>query len=85
VALYVRESFHVTEVMTGDEKVESLWVKIRGSSDKAESWWASAIERQTRMKRQMSCSTNSWQKLRDRRPLSSWGTSTSPTYAGNTT
>ena len=35
VALYVKECFEVTELMTGDNKVESLWVKIRGRADKA--------------------------------------------------
>ena len=36
VALYVKECFEVTELMTGDDKVESLWVKIRGRADKAD-------------------------------------------------
>ena len=36
VALYVKECFEVTELMTGDNKVESLWVKIRGRADKAD-------------------------------------------------
>ena len=36
VALYVRECFDVTELMAGDDKVESLWVKIRGRDDKAD-------------------------------------------------
>ena len=36
VALYVRECFDVTELITGDDKVESLWVKIRGRADKAD-------------------------------------------------
>ena len=36
MALCVRESFQITELMTGDNKVESLWVKIRGSTDKAD-------------------------------------------------
>ena len=35
VALYVKECFDVTELMSGDNKVESLWVKIRGRADKA--------------------------------------------------
>ena len=33
MALYVRECFDVT---AGDDKVESLWVKIRGRADKAD-------------------------------------------------
>ena len=33
---YVRECFDVTELMAGDDKVESLWVKIRGRADKAD-------------------------------------------------
>ena len=36
MALYVRECFDVTELMAGDDKVESLWVKIRGRVDKAD-------------------------------------------------
>ena len=36
MALYVKECFEVTELMTGDDKVESLWVKIRGRTDKAD-------------------------------------------------
>ena len=36
VALYVKECFDVTELMAGDDKVESLWVKIRGRADKAD-------------------------------------------------
>ena len=36
VALYVKECFEVTELMTGDNEVESLWVKIRGRADKAD-------------------------------------------------
>ena len=36
VALYVKECFEVTELMTGDNKVESLWFKIRGRADKAD-------------------------------------------------
>ena len=35
VALYVKECFDVTGIMAGD-KVESLWVKIRGRADKAD-------------------------------------------------
>ncbi len=36
VTVYVRECFDVTELITGDDKVESLWVKIRGRADKAD-------------------------------------------------
>ena len=36
VALYVRECSDVTELMAGDNKVESLWVKTRGRSDKSD-------------------------------------------------
>ena len=35
MALYVKECFEVTDLMTEDNKVESLWVKIRGRADKA--------------------------------------------------
>ena len=36
VALYVKECFEVTELMTGENKVESLWVKIRARANKAD-------------------------------------------------
>jgi len=36
MALYVRGCFNVTEVMAGDDKVESLWVKIRVRADKTD-------------------------------------------------
>ena len=36
MALYVRRCFNVTEVMAGDDKVESLWVKIRVRADKTD-------------------------------------------------
>ena len=36
MALYVKECTEVTELMTGEKKVESLWVKIRGRADKAD-------------------------------------------------
>jgi len=31
--LSVRECFDVTLLMAGDDKIESLWVKIRGRAD----------------------------------------------------
>ena len=34
--LSMLECFDVTELMDGDDKVESLWVKIRGRADKAD-------------------------------------------------
>ena len=36
VALYVKECFEVTDVMGGDDRAESLWIKIRGRADKAD-------------------------------------------------
>ena len=36
VALYVKECIEVNELMTGENKVESLWVKIRGRANKAD-------------------------------------------------
>ena len=35
VALYIRESFDVVELQAGNDKVESLWVRIRGKAGKA--------------------------------------------------
>jgi len=36
VAFYVREYFDVVELRAGDDKVESLWVRIRGRANKAD-------------------------------------------------
>jgi len=36
VALYVRECFDVVELGAGNDKVESLWVRIRGRANKAD-------------------------------------------------
>ena len=36
VAFYVREYFDVVELSAGDDKVESLWVSIRGRASKAD-------------------------------------------------
>ena len=35
VALYIRESLDVGELEAGNDKVESLWVRIRGKANKA--------------------------------------------------
>ena len=34
MAFYVRECFDVIELVAGDDKVESLWVRIRGRANK---------------------------------------------------
>jgi len=36
VALYVRDSFDCTELNVCDDKVECLWVKMRGKANKAD-------------------------------------------------
>ena len=36
VALYVRECFHCLELNDGDNRVECLWVRIRGKANKAD-------------------------------------------------
>ena len=36
VALCVKECIEVTELMAGENRVESLWVKTRGRADKAD-------------------------------------------------
>ena len=36
VALYVRESFDCTEVHDSDDKVECLWVRMRGKDNKVD-------------------------------------------------
>ena len=36
MALYDREGFDVVELKAGNDKVESLWVRIRGRANKAD-------------------------------------------------
>ena len=36
VALYIRECFDCLEIDDGDERVECLWVRIRGKANKAD-------------------------------------------------
>ena len=36
MALYLKECFDGTELMTGDNNLESLWAKISGRADKAD-------------------------------------------------
>ena len=36
VALYVRECFDVTQLAAVDDKVESVWVRIKGRADMAD-------------------------------------------------
>ena len=84
VALYVRECFDVTELMAGDDKVESLWVKIRGRADKADILVDACYRL---LSQDEETDEMFYEQLAEatRSPaLSSWGTSTSPTYAGNT-
>ena len=35
MALYIRECFDVVELEAGNDKVESLWVRIGGKANKA--------------------------------------------------
>ena len=58
-ALNVRECFDIVELASGSDKVESLWVRIRGGPTRRTSWWGSVIDHLIRMKRQMRHSTNS--------------------------
>lgn len=59
-ALYVREHFDVIELVAKDDKVESLWVKIRRRANKANiQVRESVIVCSTRMKRQIKCSMRS--------------------------
>ena len=84
MALYVKECFEITELLTGDNKVESLWVKIGGRVDKADILVGVCYrppnqdeETDEMFYEQLAEATRS-------PALSSWGTSTSPTYAENT-
>ncbi|KAJ7409660.1 mitochondrial fission process protein 1 [Pitangus sulphuratus] len=36
LALYVRESFHSVELEVSNDKVECLWIRIRGKANKAD-------------------------------------------------
>ena len=85
MALYIRECFDVIELEAGDDKVESLWVKIRGRADKAGILMGVCYRLPNQDEEKMRSSSSRWQKLRDHQSLSSWGTSTSLIYAGNTT
>jgi len=53
VALYVRECFGCPELDYGDDRVECLWVRIKGKPTRWISWWESLIDHPTRMKRQV--------------------------------
>ncbi|PKU31493.1 rna-directed dna polymerase from mobile element hypothetical protein [Limosa lapponica baueri] len=57
VALYVRECFDCIELDSSDDKVERLWVRMKGKANKGVCsliWEGSAIDHPTRMRRQMS-------------------------------
>jgi len=62
VALYVRESFDCLELDDGDERVECLWVRIRGKAIRQISWWESVTDHPTRLRRQMKYSISSCEK-----------------------
>ena len=81
MALYVKECFEVTELMTGENKVESLWVKIRARANKADILVGVCYRPPNQDEE---TDEVFYEQLCDSQPLSSWGTSTSPTYAGNT-
>ena len=58
VALYIRECFDAVELKAGNDKVESLWVRISGKTNKANILVVSVIDRHTRMRKWMRCSTS---------------------------
>ena len=84
VALCVRECFDVVGLGAGNDKVESLWVRIRGRANKMDILVGVCYRPPSEDEEIKRRSTNSWQKLHDCQPLFSWGISTSPVYAGNT-
>jgi len=51
MALYVRDCFDCIELDYCDDKVECLWVKMRGKANKADILVGVVIDHPTRMKR----------------------------------
>ena len=61
VALSVRECFDCTELHDCDDKVECLWVRMRGKANKADIVLGVCYRQPTRLKRQMNHSISGWQ------------------------
>ena len=51
VAMYVRDCFDCIELDGCDDKIECLWIKMRGKANKADILLGSVIDHPTRMKR----------------------------------
>ena len=62
VALDSKGCFDVEELWIGNDKVECLWVRIRGRPVGVTSWWGSATDHLIRMKRWMRHSMSSLRK-----------------------
>jgi len=62
VALYVRDCFGCIELDNCDDKVESLWVKMRGKANKTDILLGVCYRPLNRMKRQKKFSTRGWHK-----------------------
>lgn len=54
----LRECFDCWELKGSVDKVECLWVRIRGRLTKETPWWEYVTDHPTRMKRQMNYSTS---------------------------
>lgn len=61
MALYVKECYDYLELSDGGDRVECLWVRIRGKANKE-----SVTDHPARIKRQMKYSISGWEKSHDR-------------------
>lgn len=60
VGEYIRERFDCLELNDGDDRVECLWVRIRGKTSMADILVESVMDYPTRMKRQTEYSISNW-------------------------
>ena len=75
---------HVTELMAGDDKVESLWVKFRARADKADILVGVCYRPPNQDEQRDEVFYEQLVEAARSPALVLMATSTSPTYAGNT-
>lgn len=76
MTLYVRECFDCLECNDSENRLENLWVRIRGNARRQVSQRESVIDPEIRMKRQIKYSLSSWEESHKCLPLLSLQTST---------
>jgi len=86
VALYVREQLECIGLGLGanEERVESLWVRIKGQAHTGDITVVCTTGHLTRRRKLMRPSTGGYKQPHSHRPWFSWGTSTTLTSAGKT-